>query len=224
MIAGAIFMPLLPLTFTALAIAAAFAEDEPPMSLVAWGGVLLFVGLFGALAVYTVAHAVRFVGSTLALHANGVALTTRGRTNVLLWDDVAGWTRDVTDVHVAGVRARTIRVLTLVMRDGRKVRLPGAYEDAPTVFAELETTLTMSKLPGARGSIAAGLPLAFGPFVVERKGLVRGKRFVPWSEVGRHSVASGILSVETRGAPLTARYGKVPSAPVLCALVDELRS
>lgn len=223
MIAGAIFLPLLPATFAALAIAAAAAEDEPPMSLVAWAGVLLFIGLFGALAVYTVVYAVRFVGSTLALHANGVALTTRGHATLLLWEDVTGWTREVTDLHVAGVRARTVRVLTLTTRAGRKVRLPGAYEDAPALFAELETQLTANKLPAARASVDAGLPLPFGPFVVGRDGLAHGKRLVPWKDVGRHSVANGILSVETGGAPLTVRYAKVPSAPVLRALVDELR-
>ena len=223
MIAGAIFMPLLPATFTALAIAAALAEDEPPMSVVAWAGMLVLIGLFGALGVYTVAYAVRYVGSTLALHANGVALTMRGHVTMLLWDDVTGWTREVTELHVAGVRARTVRVLTLLTRAGRKVRLPGAFEDAPAFFAELETALTTTKLPAARASLDAGLPLSFGPFVVERKGLARGKRLVPWAEVGRLSIANGVLSVGTRSAPLAARYAKVPSAPLLCALVDELR-
>ena len=223
MIAGAIFMPLLPGALGALAVAAAAAEDEPPMSPAEWGGLLLLIGLFGGYAVYTVAYAARFVGSTLTLHANGVVLTTRGRATVLLWEDITGWTRDVTHYHVAGIRARTVRVLTLLTRAGPKVRLPGAFEDATEIFADLETALTASKLPAARANVAAGLPLSFGPFIVGRDGLARGKRLVPWTEVGRHSLARGALSVETRGAPLTARYAKIPSAPVLCALVDGLR-
>lgn len=137
MIAGAIFMPLLPAAFAALAVGASLAKNEPPMSAAAWAGVVLVIGLFGALAAYTVAHAVRFVGSALALHANGIALTSGRRATVVLWRDVLGWTHDATDVLVAGVPVRTVRVLKLMTRARRIVRLPSVFEDAQGLFDEL---------------------------------------------------------------------------------------
>ncbi|GAA0367713.1 hypothetical protein GCM10010151_67050 [Actinoallomurus spadix] len=163
--------------------------------------------------------------TTVHLFENGVVLSSWRAVTPFPWDAV-------TELRVSGVRAAATGAvtwrLTLSGRAGAEAEalldggVPGARELVETVSREV----TGRVLPEYLSRVGTGGKVRLGPFSVTRQGIAKDGEYVPWENVDRVEIESGMVHVDRadRPAGLTAIAAEVPNAVAFGELTRRLRA
>ncbi|MBA9003269.1 DUF6585 family protein [Thermomonospora cellulosilytica] len=186
-------------------------------------GVLLAFGYLGA--VWWILHGGALRGWGLVVYAfeNGLVRVTRRGTHACRWDEMRGvttagvrrtpgrrppWRYRVTDAEGGG----------FVLGD----ELPGVRDLGEVLVAEVGRRV----LPVQLAAVEGGATVVFGPFAVDREGIVLNGERVPWRAVRSVAAGGGEVTVRRADAPqvMTVPLDRVPNAAVLVEICRRLRS
>jgi hypothetical protein len=209
-------------TFTAFALATAygfyrwyFAYGHYGPAVVwrwaspAWVLAALLFGLGGILAL----RAVRVARRRVHLYAGGLVWIEGRRSRALAWSEVL-------QIYTASVRygllglawGNRVRVILIPAR-GRPIRLTEDLAQLDALLEAIKHSVYPRLLAESRQAFNAGAALDFGPLALQKEGIVRGARRIPWASVRAANLESGRLQIQFADGADSSRL-RVPAAQI----------
>ena len=188
----------------------------------AWAAAAGLFGLGGILAL----RAARIARRRLDLYSGGLVWREGRRAIALAW-------ADVVHIFTVGVRygilgfvwGNRLRV-TLVPTRGPRLHFSEDLAAADSLLGAIKHSVYPRLLAEARQAFNAGTPLAFGPLVLLRSGIQRGRRHVPWSGVRSAVLDSGRLQLQIADGDATSCLvipaSRIPNADLCLQLIQNL--
>ncbi|MEX0787350.1 MAG: DUF6585 family protein [Anaerolineales bacterium] len=223
------------LTFLAFALATAFgfyrwyfayARFGPAVvwrwASPAWVLAALLFGLGGLLAL----RALRVAPRRVHLYAGGLVWIEGRRSRALAWSEIAQiYTAGVSYGLLGMVWGNRVRV-TLLPARGRPIRLTEDLAHLDSLLEAIKHSVYPRLLAESRQAFNAGAALAFGPLMLQKDGIVRGARRIPWSSVKAANLESGRLQIQIADGAGSSRLrvsaNQIPNADLCLQLIQIL--
>lgn len=181
-------------------------------------------GALALLALYALARLLRLRGRSVLTFRHGIVYRDGRRNRTIPWRDIRLTYTTALSYAVLGLGWRRGQELLLVLSGGGKVRLDGRLEDIDELAETVKEHVYPELLAEYTGLFASGHDLSFGPLRLSHTGVHRGRRHIPWPEVGEVKFERGRLIVEVEGGSKRASI-RVPAQGVpnveLCAQLVE---
>jgi hypothetical protein len=163
----------------------------------------------------------------VSLHLHGLTIQRGDRTSVLAWDEIdVVWHMQAANLrfqdHLASMIDGSQSVYTLSGPGGERVVLNSTLQHHETLGAAIKLETTSRLLPEAIRTYRVEGRVEFGRLAVDREGLSKGSRLLPWTDVGSVAVQNGFVHMRRRNRRVAwfgVRMGKVPNLYVFLALV-----
>lgn len=179
---------------------------------------VLLLGVMTPLSIFRNRNRVVYV------HEHGIVQERGGKTEQMLWDEVATLLADrVTMKQAGGLVTHQIATFKLKTDTGKKLMLDHLLADILSLGEHVEAAVTRSLLPKAQARLAKGESVDFAPLTVTSQGLARGKQTLPWERLAGAHVAHGEVRIFGQGEPSAwtkVRYGSLTNAQALLGLLS----
>jgi len=191
----------------------------------------LFVGVGAAFLLLSLSlfiHNLRHLGMRVGLHSQGLAIHRRNHTHVLAWDEVETvWhkqrpTPQSFSDHLGSILDGSKSVYTLSGPMGEMFVINALLRDVDVLGQVIRKETLRRLLPRVLEAYEIEGRVEFGKLAISREGLSKGRRTLPWEEVGSVVVENGFVFVKRpqgRLAWFGVRMGTVPNPDVYLALV-----
>lgn len=113
------------------------------------------------------------------------------------WDEITGIVSATIQDRFLGYTIRTHHRLTIMLSHGKPITLDDRVGSLLEMATRLKANLYPRLLPGLHARFQFGQALSFGPISIQLKYLGIRERQIPWEHVGRITVLSGHLIVDT---------------------------
>jgi hypothetical protein len=184
-----------------------FPEGAPFPSFSLWFGLLVAlpwsIGLTW-LGVWLLIREVRKTRAYAVVYPAGFVLYDGGRFTVWRWADVTRVNMQNLDLREFVLFIQTQRLLTKRYRlrrdDGGEYQFWSTLGPRAAQFGTLVEQETYARmLPTVQAKLNGGETVAFGPFQVNRAGLIYRDHLTPWPDVGPLSIEQGRLIIKGVG-------------------------
>lgn len=183
--------------------------------------------LFALGAVQTF-RAIQVSRRKLHLYAGGIVWQVGRRARALAWADVAQIYTSIVRYGLFGfVWGSRLRV-TLLPSTGRLIQLTEDLADLDSLLQHIKHSVYPRLLAQSRQAFNAGVALPFGPLTLQRDGILRRGRVIPWRAVRSADLESGRLTITftEANAPGLIRLpvSRIPNADLCLQLIQLLGS
>lgn len=131
------------------------------------------------------------------------------RIETFRWSDVVLFRQEIVQKNRNAPSYKITHAYQFTLADARVLAIRCHGEHAPlraVVYSGLEhfaavvdPLVTSAQIPGAEESLRNGGKVACGVFDVDRQGIHRRSKFLPWTELEAIRIANGYIAVKQRG-------------------------
>lgn len=160
---------------------------------------------------------------SLYLYAGGIVWRVGRHARALAWADVAEIYTSLVRYGLLGLDWGSRLRVTVVPTRGRFIQLTEDLADLDTLLQHVKHSIYPRLLAQSRRAFNAGGALTFGPLTLQRDGILRQGRLVPWRALRGASLDSGrlTLTITEAGGPAHVRLpvSRIPNADLCLQLI-----
>jgi len=183
--------------------------------------------LFALGAVQTL-RAIQVARRRLYLYAGGIVWQVGGRARALAWAEIAQIYTVMVRYGLFGLVWGSRLRVTLVPSRGRLIHLTEDLADLDTLLQHIKHSVYPRLLAQSRQAFNAGEALPFGPLTLQRDGILRHGRVIPWRAVRTTNLDSGRLTITFTEGQTQSRVripvSRIPNADLCIQLIEVLGS
>lgn len=182
------------------------------------------------------------IGKTvLHIHPEGIRRASAFGETEMRWEDIRetrfqaipvqaggliGYAAIAAARRVGGKAATTSLRLQVISNDGRRIKITSNFRKASDAIGEILGRIQPKMLADAKGRVAQGETVQFGPLAVSRAGVAwKRKEPVPFAELSKAAIQGRQLRLKRKGKLLdvcAVGSDKVPNVLVFLDLIESL--
>lgn len=157
------------------------------------------------------------------LHCTEGLIYHRGkRTTTMRWDEIESVSQTF---WIATGNAQGQSYTCTLRLCGKKYAFGGDIENAHALGRIIEREITRRRIATYWHRIKEGEKLQFGPLSINKEGLSRGSKLVPWSQISQVHIFQGVIAIAKDGIPQKwplVRTARIPNFFLFVALIHPL--
>ena len=159
--------------------------------------IVIIVGLFAAVLLFAY---YRQKDWRILIFEDGFSHTLRGKTDIILWDDVEHVWQSITRSSAYGIaHISTAYIYTIELKDGRKYSLTNAFHSIEQLGKTVQKETFKRIYPKVMESLRNDEVVPFGDVGISQRGLHHGKSVLPWEGIKGIRINQGTISIKKDG-------------------------
>lgn len=162
---------------------------------------------------------------SVSLTRDGLIYNKNGTLTTVRWDEIAGVWQNITRRYYNGVYTGTTHVYTLQTYDKKKLTFNDTLKNVEELGNTIQKEVSNRHLPRAMETYNSGGTVSFGTVSVNRLGLTKGDKTLPWNEIQGVQIKKGYIQIKKQGKWLNwanIPVSAIPNMLVFLTLVDRI--
>ena len=173
-----------------------------------------------------VAATIRLASLVVTTYEKGIVIRRGRRGKLIRWDLIRHVRTTAVRYGFSGLSWGRRASMTIVLDSGEKFRLTNALGDVKGLIAAVKGNVYQRLLEEYTLQFNSGQALSFGPLILSKEGIRKGRSQLAWKDLGRASLENGRLALAPasadRGTRIRIEARRIPNIDLCLQFIQHL--